>query len=125
MVAEEILDASEKLAAIGVAETIPPIYADDMSLNAKARRRWFGTLCLLTAIGMLVAGETVFQGRLSPLGFILYWTGCFLATGLAALTALRDAACVRAESRLEQRALFEETVRKIESEKRTRSQEQP
>ncbi len=96
-----------------------------MHLNAKARRRWFGALCLITAIGMLVAGETVFQGRVSPFGFILYWTGCFVVTGLAALTALRDAACVRAESRLEQRALFEETLRKIEAEKRARSQSQP
>lgn len=96
-----------------------------MSLNAKARRRWFGTLCLLTAIGMLVAGETVFKGRLSALGFLLYWTGCFVVTGLAALTALRDAACVRAESRQEQRALFEETLRKIEAEKHTRTPAKP
>lgn len=96
-----------------------------MSLNAKVRRRWFGALCLLTAVGMLVSGETVFKGRLSPLGFLLYWTGCFVVTGLAALTALRDAACVRAESRLEKRALFEATLRKIESEKRARAQDQP
>lgn len=96
-----------------------------MSLNAKARRRWFGTLCLLTAIGMLVAGETVFKGRLSALGFLLYWTGCFGVTGLAALTALRDAASVRAESRQEQRALFEETLRKIEAEKQARTQAKP
>jgi hypothetical protein len=96
-----------------------------MSLNAKARRRWFGTLCLLTAIGMLVAGETVFKGRLSALGFLLYWTGCFVVTSLAALTALRDAASVRAESRQEQRALFEETLRKIEAEKQARTQAKP
>ncbi len=92
-----------------------------MSLYAKARRRWFGTLCLLTAIGLLIAGETVFKGRLSPLGFLLYWTGCFVVTGLAALTALRDAASVRAESRQEQRALFEETLRKAEAEKHART----
>lgn len=96
-----------------------------MSLNAKARRRWFGTFCLLAAIGMLVAGETVFKGRLSPVGFLLYWTGCFVVTGLAALTALRDAASVRAESRREQRALFEETLRKVEAEKHARTLAKP
>jgi len=96
-----------------------------MSLNAKARRRWFGTLCLLTAIGLLVAGETVLKGRLSPLGFLLYWTGCFVVTSLAALTALRDAACVRAESRQEQLAFFEETLRTIEAEKQARTQAKP
>lgn len=95
-----------------------------MSLNAKARRRWFGALCLLTAVGMLVAGETVFKDRLSPVGFLLYWIGCFVVTALAATAALLDATRVRAESRHEQRALFEDTLRRIESEKRARSDDQ-
>ena len=88
-----------------------------MRLNAKARRRWFGGLCLLTAVGMLVTGETVLQDRLSPVGFLLYWIGCFVVTALAAKAALLDAAHVRAESRAEQRVLFEETLHRIESEK--------
>lgn len=146
MVAEEIPGASEKLvlrfyhigrlpvspcrtlpigrAAIVVAEIEPAIYADDMSLSAKARRRWFGALCLIAAIGMLAAGETVLKGRLSPLGFLCYWAGCFVIAALAAMAALLDAACVRAESRREQRALFEETLRRIEAEKRARSDTQ-
>ena len=95
-----------------------------MSLNAKSRRRWFGTLCLLLAVGMLMAGETVLKGQLSPVAFLCYWIGCFIVTVLAATTALLDAARVRAESRHEQRALFEETLRKIESEKRARSSNQ-
>ncbi len=95
-----------------------------MSVKAKTRRRWFGALCLLTAVGMLVAGETVLKGRLSPVGFLLYWIGCFVVTALAATAALLDAARVRAESRHEQRVLFEETLRKIESEKRARSLDQ-
>ncbi|MBP9903300.1 MAG: hypothetical protein V9H26_28910 [Verrucomicrobiota bacterium] len=92
-----------------------------MGLNVKARRRWFGVLCLLGAIGMLVAGETALKGRFSPMGFLLYWTGCFFITALAAVMALLDAARVRTESRHEQRALFEETLRKIETEKRSRA----
>jgi hypothetical protein len=94
-----------------------------MSLNTKARRRWFGALCLLAAVGLLVAGETVLKGRLSPVGFLIYWSSCFLVTALAATAALLDAARVRAESRDEQRALFEETLRRIESEKRARSRD--
>lgn len=113
-----------RLVAIIVAEMILPIYAGDMSLNAKARRRWFGALCLLAAGGMLVAGETVLKGRLSPVGFLLYWIGCFTVTALAVTAALLDAARVRAESRHEQSALFEETHHKIESEKRARSLDQ-
>lgn len=92
-----------------------------MNWNAKARRRSFGALCLLASVGMLVAGETVLKGRLSSAGFLLYWTGCFFITALAAMAALLDVAQVRAESRKEQRVLFEETLRKIESEKRARS----
>ena len=92
-----------------------------MQFNAKAARRWFGGFCLLTAIVMLLAGETVLKGRLSPMAFLAFWIGCFLVTGLAATTALLDAARVRKESRLEQRALFEETLRNIEAEKQLRS----
>jgi hypothetical protein len=109
------------LTAMGVAEKIPSIYADEMSLNPRARRRWFGVLCLLVAVGMMVAGETVLQGRLSPVGSLIYWITCFIVTALAAMTALLDAARVRAESRIEQRALIEETLRRIEVEKRARS----
>ena len=92
-----------------------------MNWNAKARRRWFGALCLLAAISMLVVGETLLPGRLSPVAFLCYWIGCFLLTASSATAALVDAARVRAESRNEQRVLFEETLRKIESEKRERS----
>jgi hypothetical protein len=109
---------------MGVAEMISPIYADEMSLNPRARRRWFGGLCLLVAVGMLVTGETVLQGRLSPAGSLIYWIACFIVTALAAMAALLDAARVRAESRQEQRALFEEALRRIESEKRARSNDQ-
>ena len=100
------------------------IYAGDMSLKAKARRRWFGAFCLFASVVMLVAGETGLKGRLSAVGFLIYWTGCFLLTALAAGAALLDAARVRADSCREQRDLFEETLRRIEAEKRERSHDQ-
>ena len=86
-------------------------------MNKKTRRRWFGALCLLAAIVMLVAGETVLKGRLSALGFVAFWLVCFVATVLAIYAALLDARAVREETRSEQRALFENTVQKIQEEK--------
>ncbi len=86
-------------------------------MNTKTRRRWFGALCVLAAIAMLVAGETVLKGRLSALGFVAYWLGCFVVTALAICAALLDARAVREETHAEQRALFENTVRKIQEEK--------
>jgi membrane protein implicated in regulation of membrane protease activity len=86
----------------------------------KTRRRRLGTFCLLTAIVMLIGGETVLAGRLSGIGFIAYWLACFVLTALAAFAALLDAARVRAEQREEQRALLENTLQEIEREKKSR-----
>lgn len=86
-------------------------------MNSKTRRRWFGVLCLLAAIAMLVAGETVLKGRMKALGFVAYWLLCFMATVLAIYAALLDARAVREETQAEQRALFENTVHKIQEEK--------
>jgi len=85
--------------------------------NVKTRRRWFGAFCLLAAIGMLVAGETVLKWHLTALGFVAYWLGCFVVTLLAVYAALLDARVVRQETQAEQRALFESTLQKIEEEK--------
>jgi hypothetical protein len=91
-----------------------------VTANARSRRRWFGGLCLLAAIVMLVAGVTVIETQLSGVTLICYWLGCFVLTALAAGTALIDASRVRAEQRDEQRALLESTLHEIEREKRSR-----
>jgi len=88
-----------------------------VTLNTKARRRWFGALCLLAAIAMLVAGETLLKGRLSAPGFVAYWLVCFVVTVLAIYAALVDARAVRQETQAEQRALFETTLKRIQEEK--------
>jgi hypothetical protein len=69
---------------------------------------------------MLVAGETVLRDRLSSLGFMVFWLGCFGFTVLAIFTALADARALRNESRNQQRALFEETLARIRQNKRPR-----
>jgi hypothetical protein len=91
-----------------------------VTADAKTRRRWFGAFCLLTAIIMLIAGETVLSGRLSGFGLIGYWLGCLVLTALAAGAAVIDAARVGTENRDEQRALIESTLREIEREKQSR-----
>ena len=91
-----------------------------VTANPKIQRRWLAAICLLAAITMLIAGETALKERLQPLGFVVYWSSCFILTGLAATLALIDAAKVRNEQRDEQRALIETTLQEIEREKRSR-----
>lgn len=88
-------------------------YIPGVILDSKSRRRWFGFLCLLAAIGMLVAGETMLKGLLSALAFL----ACFGFTILAIFAALADARALRQETRKQQRALFENTLGHIGPEK--------
>ena len=91
-----------------------------MALDATARRRWFGAVVLLAALGMLICGETVLRGKLGDLTFIAYWLTCFVITGLAVVVALLDARALQRRIRQEHRDLFETTLKKIQSEARTR-----
>ena len=91
-----------------------------MALDATARRRWFGALVLLAALGMLIGGETILKGKLANLGFILYWLSCFGLTGLAILIAFLDARALQRRTRQEQRELFETTLKEIETEAKNR-----
>ena len=92
-------------------------------MNAKARRRLFGTICIVVAIGMLIGGQTFLKDRLSPLATLCYWLGCFLITSLAACVALVDALRIQSERRKAQRQLIEETIAEIEREKQSRKNE--
>ena len=86
-----------------------------MVLGPTARRRWFGAIVLLVALAMLVGGETVLKGKLKDLGFVAYWLACVGLTGLAVLIALLDARLLQRQTRQEQRQLFENTLRKIQT----------
>ena len=88
------------------------------STDSKIRhRRWLGAVCLLTAVGMVVADEFVFKGRLPLVAFFAYWLVCFLLTITAAACALADLRTVHRRSLDEQRNLMEETLRHIERER--------
>ena len=89
-----------------------------MGLGVTARRRWFGGLVLLTALGLLIAGETIFKDNLRGWGFLLYWLVCLALTGVAIIVAWLDARAVQRKSRREARELVENTLGKIETDVR-------
>jgi hypothetical protein len=88
--------------------------------RSKARRRWFGGICLSLAILMLVAGETVLKPHLRGVGLLGYWLGCLVLTALAAGAALLDAARIGWQGREERRTLLEDTLREVERERESR-----
>ena len=91
-----------------------------MALDASARRRWFGGLVLLTAVAMLICGETVLKGKLGMLALLIYWLACFGLTGLAITVAFLDVRALQRRIRQEQRDLFASTLKKIEAEAKTK-----
>jgi len=92
-----------------------------MVSDSTARRRWLGGMALFASAGMLLCGLTVLQGRLGPSVFLLYWSSCFLLTGLAVLMALRDFRALQHRARKEQRDLLESTLKEIEAEARRKA----
>ena len=94
-----------------------------MSSHPATRRRWLGAACLLGAIGLLAGSHTLLKGRTDGLLFIGYWLACFLFTAIAFGCAWLDAREVRRQTREEQRALFETTLREIEQEQTRKARE--
>ncbi len=82
-------------------------------INNASNRRWFGALCLLAAIAMLVVDEYLIRGRLGDFGKLAYWLVCFVFTLLAIIAAFLDIRAVRRSIRAEQRALFESTLQNV------------
>jgi len=78
-------------------------------MDATARRRWFGAAVLLSALAMLILGDTALKGQLNGLGYVLYWLGCFTLTGLAMAVAFVDARALQTRARKEQKDLIEKT----------------
>ncbi len=91
-----------------------------MPLDATARRRWFGVIVLVAALAMLICGETVLKEKLQNLTFVCYWVVCLGFTSLAILLALLDARSLRRRISQEHRDLFEDTLRQIETNAKTK-----
>jgi hypothetical protein len=86
-----------------------------MALDRTLRRRWFGALVLLAAVAMVICGETVLRDRMGPLATLVFWLACMALTGVAILVALLDARALGQRTRQERRALFEATLKQIQS----------
>jgi hypothetical protein len=69
---------------------------------------------------MVICGLTFLNQRLSPAAYLLYWTVCFVFTGLAIVVAFRDVRAVGRETAAKQRDLLEATLKTIEDEARKR-----
>ncbi len=92
-----------------------------MGLDATTRRRCVGGMVLLGAIGMLIAGQTVLQGRLSGVGFLLYWLICLVLTSVAIVIAFQDVRAVQDRLRQEKRELLQSTLERIAADAKNRT----
>ena len=69
---------------------------------------------------MLIAGETVLQGRLENVNYLLYWLLCLLLTTVAIIIAFLDARALRRQTREEARDLLQSTLKEIETDAKSR-----
>ena len=82
-----------------------------------------GGVALVTALLMLILGQTVLQPALAGIVFLLYWLVCLALTGLAILAALVDVRVTSLELKRQNRALLEQTVREIQADAMERHKE--
>lgn len=84
-------------------------------------RRWYGLLCLVLGGAMLLWGQTLLKDRLDGKSFIIYWTLCFLVTGLALIISLWDSFCLRRQMRRHEKQLLKEMLDQVEKARRERA----
>jgi hypothetical protein len=84
--------------------------------SADAMRRWLGLFCLTVAAGMLIWGQTLLKPFLQGVGFLIYWSFCFVFTFGAIFIALLDVRAMRRRTRREQQELLQRTLQDVENE---------
>ena len=97
-------------------------YALDMAAFPSGFKHWLAGIFLGVAVVMLVLGMTVLSSWLVQMRFVVYWSLCFVFTGLAGMAALSEMSAIRHDSREAQKELIEETLSQVEADKR-RSQD--
>lgn len=88
-----------------------------MKPSSSRWRRSCSLVCILLALLMLGAGETLLTASLRGIGLLLYWLVCLFLTLAGAGAALLEVLHIGARGRAEQRALLETTLREAEREK--------
>lgn len=89
-------------------------------MNAKFLRRACGSLGLIVAVVMLMAGETNPAPDANRVAFLGYWLACFGFAMLAMGAAILDLRAVRREARAAQRSLVETALHNLQAEKQRR-----
>ena len=92
-----------------------------MGSKTDVRRRWLGAVFLLTALGMLIVGETALRDRFNKPGFVAFWLVCLVFTCVALFIAFLDVWAIRRGIRQEQREFLEKTLKEIALEREARS----
>lgn len=69
--------------------------------------------CLAVASGMLIWGHTILESHLKNLGFLIYWTVCFLFTIASIVIALLDVHAMLRNIRNERVALFRRAMKDV------------
>jgi hypothetical protein len=87
-----------------------------MQVDFRPSRFWrvLSGIWLCLAVILIIVGQTVWRDRLSGVGFLIFWSSCFLSAIFAAVCALLDLWTIRRETRIENRRLFHETLKKIQ-----------
>jgi membrane-anchored protein YejM (alkaline phosphatase superfamily) len=84
-----------------------------MPVFSRKMRRWLIALTLLSAILLLVIGQTFLKSSLAGKMYIIYWSVCMFFTVLAMYLALLEVKYINTESRKEFRDLLENTLDEI------------
>jgi hypothetical protein len=93
-----------------------------MKLTPEQRRRWMGAVILAVALLMLIAGETLLKGKLSPVWMLAYWLACFALAAISMIYAVLDASAVARQTAKARRELAAHTVQEIEQSLRDKRQ---
>jgi hypothetical protein len=91
-----------------------------MLSNSRLRRRWLGGISLVFALVLLILGETVLKGRLTPEAFLVYWLICLVLTITAIIVAFLDFRDLGRSTVHQHRDLIDKTLEEIETEARRR-----
>ena len=83
----------------------PPFVLSSAVDRATRFRRFFGSIFLILASGMLILGQSWLRPILEGVVFVVFWLCCFVFTGLAMLMALLDFRAIRKRAIHEQRDL--------------------
>lgn len=65
---------------------------------------------------MLIWGQTLLKPFLQGVGFLIYWSFCFVFTFGAIFIALLDVRAMRRRTRREQQELLQRTLQDVENE---------